>query len=383
MASVYAPAPEPATRLGRYRQLSPLACVRVSPICLGGMSIGDKWGKVFGSYMDKDMSFALLDTFYGAGGNFIDTANNYQDESSEEFIGEWMEARGIRDQIVLATKYTSNFKRGQDDVVQKINYIGNNRKSMHLSVNASLKKLRTSYVDILYVHFWDWDSSVEEVMNGLHTLVENEKVLYLGVSDTPAWVVSKANQYARMAGKTPFCIYQGSWSIMDRDLERDILPMCRAEGLAIAPFRVVGGGKIRTDAEEKRREESGEKGTRRAAFSSWLRTEDERRVCTALEEIAPKVGAKTIQAVAIAYVMQKAPHVFPIVGGRKPEQLLANLAALDIALSPEHIKELDAVAQFKPGFPYTIIGNGEEYDMLTKNAAVVDRWPHKQAIRPT
>ncbi|KAH9913143.1 Aldo/keto reductase [Epithele typhae] len=369
MASIYPPAPEPATKLGRYRQLSPLAGVRVSPICLGGMSIGDGWGKFFGTHMDKDMSFALLDAFYGAGGNFIDTANNYQDERSEEWIGEWMEARGVRDQIVLATKYTSNIKRGRDDVGQKINYIGNNRKSMHLSVNASLKKLRTSYIDILYVHWWDWDCSVEEVMNGLHTLVENEKVLYLGVSDTPAWVVSKANQYARMAGKTPFCIYQGSWSIMDRDLERDILPMCRAEGLAIAPFRVVEGGKIRTDAEEKQREESGEKG--RAALGPWLRTEDERRVCKALEEIAPQVGAKTIQAVAIAYIMQKAPHVFPIIGGRKPEHLLANLAALNIALSPEHIKELDAVAQFRPGFPYTII-----------NAAVVDKWPHKQAIRP-
>ena len=103
-------------------------------------------------------------------------------------------------------------------------------KSMHVSVDASLKKLRTSYIDILYLHWWDYTTSVEEVMNGLHNLVAQGKVLYLGVSDTPAWIVSKANQYARMAGKTPFSIYQGAWSIMQRDMERDIIPMAVEEG---------------------------------------------------------------------------------------------------------------------------------------------------------
>jgi aryl-alcohol dehydrogenase-like predicted oxidoreductase len=104
-------------------------------------------------------------------------------------------------------------------------------KSLHNSFNASLKKLRTDYVDILYVHWWDYATSVEEVMNGLHNLVTQGKVLYLGVSDTPAWIVAKANTYARLTGKTPFCIYQGAWSIMQRDFERDILPMCLAEGM--------------------------------------------------------------------------------------------------------------------------------------------------------
>lgn len=113
---------------------------------------------------------------------------------------------------------------------QKTQYVGNNIKSLHNSVNASLKKLRTDYIDILYVHWWDYTCGVEEVMNGLHNLVTQGKVLYLGVSDTPAWLVSKANTYARMAGKTPFVIYQGQWSIMQRDFERDILPMALAEG---------------------------------------------------------------------------------------------------------------------------------------------------------
>nr|VWO97169.1 Uncharacterized protein [Ganoderma boninense] len=179
MSKLWVSAPQPPTKLGLYRQLSPLAGVHVSPLQLGAMSIGDKWEKLGMGAMDKESSFALLDAFYDAGGNFIDTANAYQDETSEEFIGEWMEKRGIRDQIVVATKYTTNFKRAAEDIQQKVHYTGNNIKSMHLSVEASLKKLRTSYIDILYVHWWDFDTSMEEVMNGLHNLVASGKVLYL------------------------------------------------------------------------------------------------------------------------------------------------------------------------------------------------------------
>ncbi|KAI0942881.1 hypothetical protein AcV7_002174 [Taiwanofungus camphoratus] len=290
--SIFAPPPLPKTKLGRHRQLAPLAGVHVSPICLGAMSIGDKWGPLGMGQMDKEGSFKLLDAFYDAGGNFIDTANNYQDETSEAFIGEWMEARGNRDQMVIATKYTTNFKRAAN-IPMKSTFVGNNVKSMHVSVEASLKKLRTSYIDILYLHWWDWHSGVEEVMNGLHNLVAQGKVLYLGVSDTPAWLVAKANQYARMAGKTPFVIYQGAWSILQRDFERDIIPMARAEGLALAPWNVLAAGKIRTDAEEERRRQTGEKG-RMLSSPEWERTPEQRKVCQALEKVAKEVGASDI-----------------------------------------------------------------------------------------
>jgi aryl-alcohol dehydrogenase-like predicted oxidoreductase len=126
-------------------------------------------------------------------------------------------------------QYGTNYKRGSGIPIQA-GFAGNNVKSMHNSVNASLKKLRTDHIDIFYVHWWDYITSIEEVMDGLHILVLQGKVLYLGVSDTPAWIVSKANNYARMSGKTPFVIYQGMWSILNRDLERDILPMCLVEG---------------------------------------------------------------------------------------------------------------------------------------------------------
>ncbi|CCM01842.1 uncharacterized protein FIBRA_03912 [Fibroporia radiculosa] len=374
---------EPATKLGRHRQLAPLAGVYVSPICLGAGSIGDQWAKIGMGQMDKADSFALLDAFYEAGGNFIDTANLYQDESSEMFIGEWMEARGIRDQIIVATKYTGDYKRGATDIPQKSAYIGNGMKSLHVSFEASLKKLRTSYIDLLYVHWWDFSCSIEEVMNGLHNLVVQGKVLYLGISDTPAWVVTKANTYARLTGKTPFSVYQGAWSILQRDFEREIIPMARAEGsMALAPWNVLAAGKIRTDAEEERRRQTGENG--RTAFDPrWERNENERKVSLALEKVAKEVGAKSITAVAIAYVMQKTPYVFPIVGGRKIEQLKDNIAALDIALTDEQIAELEGVLPFDPGFPSTFVGDGTKVPSTHARSGHFDKVPVPQAIRPS
>ena len=238
-------------------------------------------------------------------------------------------------------------------------------------------------------------------MNGLHNLVVQGKVLYLGVSDTPAWIVSKANTYARLTGKTPFVIYQGAWSIMQRDFERDILPMAIAEGMALAPWNVLAAGKIRTDAEEQRRIESGEKG--RSTLGDWKRTENERKVCAELEKVAAQVGAKHITSVAIAWIMQKAPYVFPIIGGRKVEHLQANLEALEISLSDEQIKKLDNIVPFNKGFPFSLFvsglpaltvrvrsssichrqGDGSDYNNLYKSAGHFDNWPKAGAIRPS
>ncbi|KAA1476234.1 aryl-alcohol dehydrogenase [NADP+] [Dentipellis sp. KUC8613] len=367
--------------LGRYRVLSPLAGVRVSPLQLGAMSIGDKWeARGFGA-MNKESSFKLLDAFFEAGGNFIDTANTYQDESSEEILGEWMEARANREQIIIATKYSACYKR-QDSALKHITYVGNSAKSLRNSVDASLKKLRTAYIDILYLHWWDWGTGVEEIMTHLHNLVIAGKVLYLGISNTPAWVVSKANAYARLTGKTPFCIYQGQWNVLQRSFERDIIPMARSEGLALAPWDVLGGGKLRTDAEEERRRETGEKG-RLMMGPNWERTENERKMSAALEKVAKEVGAKSIQAVAIAYVLHKTTYVFPILGGRKVEHLHANIEALEIALSDEQIAYIESILPFDVGYPNWIIGDGREDHFMLKAAAPMDKWPLAQPIKPT
>ena len=233
--SFFTPAPEPLTELGRLRILSSTAGVRVSPLQLGAMSIGEGWKDTMGS-MDKEQSFKLLDAFVEAGGNFIDTASNYQNEQSETWIGEWMAARKNRDQIVLATKFSADYKKHEIGQGPKLaNYAGNHRHAIHVTIRDSLAKLQTDYVDIFYLHYWEWTTSIKEVMDSLHVLVEQGKVLYLGVSNTPAWIVSAANTYAVEHGKTPFSIYQGRWNVMRRDIEREILPMARHFGMAIAP----------------------------------------------------------------------------------------------------------------------------------------------------
>lgn len=140
---------------------------------------------------------------------------------------------------------------GTDPKALQSNYTGNNTKSLHVSLEASLKKLKTSYIDVLYVHWWDWTAGVEEVMKALNTAADQGKILYLGVSDTPAWIVSKANQFARHHGLRQFVVYQGQWSAAKRDFERDIIPMCVQEGMALAPWGALGGGNFKTEEQRK------------------------------------------------------------------------------------------------------------------------------------
>ncbi|KAF5336465.1 hypothetical protein D9611_006464 [Ephemerocybe angulata] len=323
--------------------------------------------------MNKEDSFKLLDAYYDLGGNFIDTANFYQEGSSEQFIGEWAEAKGIREQLFIATKYSANPKARDPSVEQKVLYGGTNVKSMHNSLTQSLKNLRTDYIDLFYVHWWDYDTAIEELMQALHALVTARKVLYLGISDAPAWVVAQANQYARDHALTPFCVYQGLWNVLDRSIERDIIPMARQWGMALAPWSVLAAGKIRTDEEEERRIKSGEQG--RQVFGPWLRNDKEKAVCKVLEKIAGEIGAKSISSIAIAYVMHKARFVFPIIGGRKVEHLVANLEALDLSLTDEHIKEIEAAVPFDPGFPHNMIGDGTAHVGLHKQSGHLEFWP--------
>ena len=304
--------------------------------------------------MSKPDSFALLDAFADAGGNFIDTANNYQDEQSETWIGEWMAARKNRDRIILATKFTTPYRDYELGKAVAPNYSGNHKKSMQLSLRDSLRKLQTDYVDILYLHWWDHSTSIEELMDSLHLLVQQGKVLYLGISDTPAWIVSAANEYARAHAKTPFSIYQGRWNVMRRDFERDVLPMARHYGMALAPWDVIGGGKFQTAAQVEARKKQGE--SLRNFFGSQ-QSEEEIKVSAALEKVAKELGDDySISGVALAYVMAKAPKVFPIVGGRKVEHLKDNIKALTIKLSREQIKALEAATPFDIGFPGNFLG---------------------------
>lgn len=268
MSDLFSPAPDPPTELGRVRVLSSTAGVRVSPLQLGAMSIGEAWKDFMGS-MDKTQSFKLLDAFVEAGGNFIDTANNYQNEESETWIGEWMKERGNRDRMVIATKFTTPYRTYElGKGSHSVNFMGNHRRSLHVSVRDSLKKLQTDYIDVLYLHWWDWSSDIPEIMDSMHMLVQQGKVMYLGISDSPAWIVSAMNEYARAHAKTPISIYQGRWSLMIRDIERDILPMCRHYGMAIAPWDVLGGGKFQSKKSMDERKKNNE-GLRSVSFLLW------------------------------------------------------------------------------------------------------------------
>lgn len=344
--SVFSAAPIPKTALGRYRLLSPSASVRVSPLCLGAMNFGNAWKNFMGT-CDQENTEKMLDFFYENGGNFIDTANNYQNEESEKWIGEWMKKRGNRDQMVIATKYTTDYRYGSGDKIQA-NATGNSTKSLHVSVNASLKKLQTDYIDLLYVHWWDYSTNVAELMQSLNQLVLAGKVLYLGISDSPAWVVSKANEYARNHGLRQFSVYQGRWSAASRDFERDIIPMARDEGMALAPWGALGGGAFKTEAQRKALAEGSAEG-RQAPASA-----DQIAVSKVLEKIANAKGT-VITSIALAYVMHKATYVFPIVGGRTTDHLKSNIEALSIELTDEELAEIDGAVPFEIGFPHNFL----------------------------
>ncbi|KAK0722090.1 norsolorinic acid reductase [Lasiosphaeria miniovina] len=374
--SVLPMAPPPKGPLNRYRLLSPTASVRVSPLCLGAMNFGNAWKGYMGE-CDQKTTEEILDFFYESGGmatrnpipcssplsclcwdwggnltsacfyylgNFIDTANNYQSGESETWIGEWMKKRGNRDQMVIATKFTTEFKSAHAGKEIIVNFAGNSTKSLRVSVESSLKRLQTSYIDLLYVHWWDFSTTIPELMQSLNGLVTSGKVLYLGISDTPAWVVSKANQYARDHNMRQFSVYQGRWSAANRDFERDIIPMSRDEGMALAPWGALGGGAFKTEEQRQQAREG----------RNIEHSEREISVSKALEAVA-KRKQTIITSVALAYVMHKTPYVFPIVGGRNTRHLKGNIEALTLRLTADDIAEIDAAAPFDIGFPNTFL----------------------------
>ena len=199
-----------------------------------------------------------------------------------------------------------------------------------------------------YLHWWDYASTIPELMHGLNDLVVAGKVLYLGISDTPAWVVSKANQYARDHGLRQFVVYQGMWNAAMRDFERDIIPMCRDEGMALLPYGTLGQGRFQTEAGFKEREENnpGRQGKKVSAV--------ERAVSKVMEGLAAEKKT-AITSIAMAYVMPKAPYVFPLVGGRKVEHIKGNIAALEVDLTEEDVARIDEAYRFDPGFPHTFL----------------------------
>jgi aryl-alcohol dehydrogenase-like predicted oxidoreductase len=318
----------------------------------------------------KATAFEIMDHFFDQGGNMIDTSPNYQNEESEKWIGEWLEARGIRDQLVIATKFTTNYQvyKGYDGRINS-NFGGNSSKCLALTVESSLKNLKTSYIDLLYIHWWDHVTSVQELMISLNQLIQRGKVLYLGASDCPAWFVAKCNQYARDHGMKGFVVYQGQWSAANRSFESDILSLCKEDGMAIAPWGALGSGEFMRQSQEKTAGRTPVFPNKRAAAVSAV-----------LERVADNHNT-LITSVAMAYVMHKAPYVFPIVGCRTVEHLKGNIEALGISLTEDETREIEDAAPFELGFPLNMIGRYAEECWSMNQRGHFDYVPRPQSIK--
>jgi len=291
----------------------------------------------------KDEARKIYDAYRQAGGNFIDTANLYTMGSSEKFVGEFV--RGHREQMVIATKY-SNAAPGND-----LNAAGNQRKNMIQAVEASLQRLGTDYIDLYWLHIWDGMTPADEVMRAFDDLVRQGKVLYIGISDAPAWWVAQANTLAELRGWTPFVGLQIEYSLLERTVERELTPMAKAFGLTVLAWSPLKGGVLsgkyaKTDQAQNDARYSSDM---MKGFLPEKQRQD--RVVAALQQVSEKAGRSMAQ-VALAWLRTREVPVIPILGARRMAQLEDNLASLTLQLSSEQIKALDEASAVDPGFPY-------------------------------
>jgi aryl-alcohol dehydrogenase-like predicted oxidoreductase len=308
------------------------------------MTFGDDWG--WGA--PKDESRKVYDAFREAGGNFIDTANLYTNGTSEAFLGEFMQ--GHRKSVVLATKYT-NAAPGTDP-----NAGGNQRKNMMQAVEASLKRLRTDFIDLYWVHAWDQITPVEEVMRGLDDLVRAGKVLYAGISDAPAWWIAQANTLAHLRGWSPFIGLQIEYSLIERTVERELIPMAKALNIGLTAWSPLSSGVLTGKYHgHGASEQSGGPGRMGNDMMKAFLPEQQRtdRIVAAVKTVSDEVGRSMAQ-VALAWLRYRPVPAIPIIGARKLSQLQDNLASLDLALSADQLKTLDEASRIELGFPYDL-----------------------------
>ena len=308
--------------------------LRVSELVLGAMTFGEQGG--VGAPIEECRR--ILDAYADAGGNVVDTAINYRGGASEEILGELLVGR--RERFVLATKYTVT--RDPTDP----NGGGSHRKNLRLSLETSLRRLRTDHIDIYWMHIWDRHTPVEETMRALDDAVAAGKVLYLGVSDTPAWVVSRANTLAEWRGWTPFAGLQVPYSLINRDAERELLPMADAYGLSVTAWSPLGGGVL-----------SGKYNGGASGQTARLKRENissnDLAVAEAVQQVADELGVSPAR-VALAWTRRRS-GVLPILGARTVEQLRDNLGCAAVTLPPELATRLEAATGFQVGFPTDFI----------------------------
>jgi aryl-alcohol dehydrogenase-like predicted oxidoreductase len=311
--------------------------LRVSEAALGTMTFGQErgWGA------PKDESRKVYDAFREAGGNFIDTANIYTDGTSESFLGEFLE--GHRDSVALATKY-SNAAPGNDP-----NAAGNHRKSMMQAVEASLKRLRTDYIDLYWVHIWDAITPVEEVMRGLDDLVRQGKVLYVGISDVPAWWIAQANTLADLRGWSRFIGLQIPYNLIERTVERELIPMAKALDIGVTAWSPLSNGVLTGKYHGHGGSELGRMNSE--TMKTFMPEQQRATRVVAAVKIVSEQTVRSMAQVALAWLRYGPVPVIPIIGARKLTQLQDNLASFDLELSAEHLKSLEEASRVELGFP--------------------------------
>jgi len=322
--------------------------LRVSEICLGTMSFGQDWP--FGA--DEATSHRILDAYAEAGGNFLDTANKYHNGQTEEYLGRWL--KGRRQRMVVATKYSLAMDHTDP------NAAGNHRKNLMQAVEGSLRRLGTDAIDLLWVHAYDDDTPIDETLRGLDDLVRMGKVHYIGLSDTPAWVVSAAQVMAELRGWSSLAAIQVEYSLLQRTPERDLLPMAAHFDLGVAAWAPLAGGVL-----TGKYTRGGDNDSLRKRGNADRGRSSERglAIARAVDTVADGLGISSTH-VALAWVLSRGYRYFPIVGARKVEQLHDILAATEATLNEESLRELDRLTRIEPGFPHDFLASDHVLDMV-------------------
>jgi len=353
-----------ATQLDHYRLLG-RSGLRVSPLCLGAMTFGvgaGAWGST------DEQAARMIDMYMDRGGNFIDTADFYgQMGGSEALLGSLLGDR--RERLAISTKYSLTTRPGDP------NAAGNQRRNMVRSVEDSLRRMNTDFIDLLYLHMWDFRTPVDEILRAFDDLVRAGKVLYIGLSDTPAWQASRMQAIAELRGWTQFCALQISYSLIERTVERELIPMAREMGLGVCPWSPLGGGVLsgkysRADLAPA----SGPAGAydrKTMNLATGRLNETNLAVADVVSEVAGEIGCSPAQ-VALAWTLANPAVCAPVLGARTPEQLEDNLGALDLTLSADHLAKLDQVSAVPPVFPMDVLKSPAEA-MMFGGVRVADR----------
>lgn len=338
--------------------------LRVSPLALGAATFGTEWG--WGA--EQDEARRLFDLYVERGGNFIDTAITYTNGSSERLLGEF--TRENRESLVLATKYTTLRRPGDP------NSGGSHRKSLFASVEASLRQLKTDYIDLLYLHMWDFATPVEEILRGMDDLVRQGKISYVAISNAPAWQVSRMQTIADLRGWSPLVALQIEYNLIERTGERDLIPMAREMGLGVMPYSPLAGGVLtgkysRDDLTAT--DTAGDDGTRKSLnIANGTLTERNFAIVDVVREVATELG-RTPAQVGLAWTLQNPGVTAPVIGARTPAQLEDNLGALEVDFTASQLARLDEASAIALGIPHDLLASDFGYALTRGDLKVETR----------